>query len=86
MILNKGIWDPRPRVTNIKGTNLKSLTNKSIDPASCGKTWAGRWGRAVEGLGHVNPKASTVSFYKEALAASGLVSQDATLRTACSEP
>ena len=26
MGLNKGIWDPKPKVTNIKGTNLKSLT------------------------------------------------------------
>ena len=25
MALNKGIWDPKPRGTNIKGTNLKSL-------------------------------------------------------------
>ena len=25
MTLNKGIWDPKPRLTNIKGTNLKSL-------------------------------------------------------------
>ena len=25
MVLNKGIWEPKPRVTNIKGTNLKSL-------------------------------------------------------------
>ena len=25
MVLNKGIWDPKPRVTNIRGTNLKSL-------------------------------------------------------------
>ena len=26
MALNKGIWDPEPRGTNSKGTNLKSLT------------------------------------------------------------
>ena len=26
MALNKGIWDPKLRGTNIKGTNLKSLT------------------------------------------------------------
>ena len=26
MALNKGIWDPEPRGTNIKGTNLKSLS------------------------------------------------------------
>ena len=26
MALNKGIWDPELRGTNIKGTNLKSLT------------------------------------------------------------
>ena len=25
MALNKGIWDPKPRVTSIKGTNLKAL-------------------------------------------------------------
>ena len=25
MALDKGIWDPKPRVTNISGTNLKSL-------------------------------------------------------------
>ena len=25
MVLNKGSWDPKPRFTNIKGTNLKSL-------------------------------------------------------------
>ena len=25
MALHKGIWDPQPGVTNIKGTNLKSL-------------------------------------------------------------
>ena len=24
MVLNKGIWDPTPRVTDIQGTNLKS--------------------------------------------------------------
>ena len=24
MVLNKGIWDPKPRVTDIKGTSLKS--------------------------------------------------------------
>ena len=23
--LNKGVWDPKPRVTNIQTTNLKSL-------------------------------------------------------------
>ena len=28
MVLDKGIWYPKPRVANIKGTNLKSL----IDP------------------------------------------------------
>ena len=26
MALNKGIWDPKLRSTNMKGTNLKSLT------------------------------------------------------------
>ena len=25
MVLNKGFWGPKPRITNIKGTNLKSL-------------------------------------------------------------
>ena len=25
MVLYKGIWDPKPRVTNIKGTNFKFL-------------------------------------------------------------
>ena len=25
MALDKGIWDPKPRIANIKGTNLKSL-------------------------------------------------------------
>ena len=35
MVLNKGIWDPKPRVTNIKGTNLKSLTiKKTLSPVS----------------------------------------------------
>ena len=29
MVLNKCIWDPKPRVINVKGTNLKSL-NESI--------------------------------------------------------
>ena len=28
MPLNKGIWDPKLRGTNIKGTNLKSLILK----------------------------------------------------------
>ena len=27
MALNKGIWDPKLRGTNIKGTNLKSLSS-----------------------------------------------------------
>ena len=36
MSLNKGIWDPRLRGTNIKGTNLKSL----IKAAKCrGLAW-----------------------------------------------
>ena len=30
MVLNKGIGDPKPRVTNIQGTNLKSSTGTSI--------------------------------------------------------
>ena len=25
MVLNEGIWDPKPRVTNVNGTNFKSL-------------------------------------------------------------
>ena len=25
IVLNKGIWDPKPQDTNMKGTNLKSL-------------------------------------------------------------
>ena len=33
MVLNNGIWDPKPRVTSIKGTNLKFL-NK---PGHCGE-------------------------------------------------
>ena len=28
MALNKGIWDPKTRATNNKGTNLKSLMLK----------------------------------------------------------
>ena len=34
MALNKGIWDPKPRVTNIKGTNLKSLSDSEGMPNS----------------------------------------------------
>ena len=64
MVLNKGIWDPKPRVTSIKGTNLKSLTSKSIQLPN--KTSI----LPQEGVGYVNAEASTVSFYKEALAAS----------------
>ena len=26
MAISRGIWDPNPRVTNIKGTHFKSLT------------------------------------------------------------
>ena len=26
MALNKGTWDPKPRGTNLEGTNLKSLS------------------------------------------------------------
>ena len=33
MVLNNGIWDPKPRVTSIKRTNLKFL-NK---PGHCGE-------------------------------------------------
>ena len=29
MALNKGFWDPEPRVTNIKDTNFKSLIEAS---------------------------------------------------------
>ena len=32
MALNKGIWDPKLRGTNIKGTNLKSLIHKPPTP------------------------------------------------------
>ena len=32
MALNKGIWDPKLRGTNIKGTNLKSLRNSLTIP------------------------------------------------------
>ena len=28
MAVHKGIWDPKPRVTNIEGTNLKSLIHR----------------------------------------------------------
>ena len=31
MALNKGIWDPKLRGTNIKGTNLKSLNYRDHD-------------------------------------------------------
>ena len=30
MVLDKGIWDPKPRVSNSKGTNLKSFSKKII--------------------------------------------------------
>ena len=29
MALHKGIWDPKPRLTHIKGTNLKSLIHSN---------------------------------------------------------
>ena len=29
MVLDKGICGPKPRVSNIEGTNLKSLTDES---------------------------------------------------------
>ena len=32
MALNKGIRDPKPRATNSKGTNLKSLKELSPKP------------------------------------------------------
>ena len=32
MALKKGIWDPKLRSTNIKGTNLKSLTVWRVGP------------------------------------------------------
>ena len=35
MALNKGIWDPKLRGTNIKGTNLTSLTHHTGVPESC---------------------------------------------------
>ena len=38
MALNKGIWDPERRGTNIKGTNLKSLIHDgmhSLTPLHC---------------------------------------------------
>ena len=28
--LNEGIWDPKPKVTHIKGTNLKSVIPKIL--------------------------------------------------------
>ena len=31
MALKKGIWDPEPRVTNIKGTKLNSLISTMWD-------------------------------------------------------
>ena len=31
MVLNKGTWDPKPRVTSVKGTNLKSLTIRTME-------------------------------------------------------
>ena len=49
MALNQGIWDPRLRGTNIKGTNLKSLNPSiiSIEPSgSVAKQWT-RKERAV---------------------------------------
>ena len=36
MALNEGIWDPKPRVTNIKGTNLKSLSRRDKKPFETG--------------------------------------------------
>ena len=30
MALNKGVWDPKLRGTNIKGTNLKSLKEVGV--------------------------------------------------------
>ena len=30
MVLNKGIWDPKPRVTISEGTNLKSLKAEAL--------------------------------------------------------
>ena len=33
MALNKGIWVPRPRATNIKGTNFKSLKEDDAQTA-----------------------------------------------------
>ena len=36
MALNKGIWDPKLRGTNIKGTNLKSLNHHNFLPLQSG--------------------------------------------------
>ena len=33
MALNKGVWDPKLRGTNIKGTNLKSLIDYTLHSA-----------------------------------------------------
>ena len=30
MVLNKVVWDPKSRVISMKGTNLKSLTTRSL--------------------------------------------------------
>ena len=54
MALNKGIWDPKLRGTNIKGTNLKSVRLKvpgfkgsgAYRFGSFGVSWCG-----VKGLG-----------------------------------
>ena len=31
MALSKGIWDPRPKLINIKGANLKSLIRGCVE-------------------------------------------------------
>ena len=35
MALNKGIWDPKPRATNVKGTNLTSLRLAVVPEPLC---------------------------------------------------
>ena len=39
MALKKGAWDPKPRVTNVEGTNLKSLINPQWDLHNQNPTW-----------------------------------------------
>ena len=45
MILDKCIWDPKPRVTFIKGTNLKSLISAPLGHRGNRKAiWGTYWG------------------------------------------